>query len=528
MHNVDKGPAVDASDIYPEKIPHTVCAASAFVLTIYCRNNPAVQAQCYEKAVEYPNGTLSLIDCYFEHLRDQESDTPEKAHFSIWIILSLSQLWSTIPEIKWYAITHDSPTLLAYESPEHSSAEGANHSSFNTAQDMLAAMSLHRNPHVRAAAIYAIRTLLSGIDALDHDPNIRDHVSKVRLLLYSCLICAANDGSPTVRKELAYTIGGVIFGQHTMEFIGAIAHLIDNELDGPQRVYALSRAGVPADATPMRPEKSLYNIILSLTRVLLILSSDPHPDVCRESQRIVDTIFQAYLHSSHFLLQGQSLSTIFNQNGHFHAKNQDQEVSQVMAYLKNVSLDSAVRHPEQYDRNSGGDERPRRNSSDLLQSLRHSSSNTDLGSGRAHPAKTQLHRSNTVSLDPKRTSSPLPAVWEGSSTSWDELSRVWLHSTPSETDLAYNSPIDFHSATNLALSSSAEALDERVQEKISTKRELLEKAWQEWAKNELEGHLCESSLIDWFGAHYAEIEINVSNPPPRDSFYLIRWPFWHV
>ncbi|KAJ1919977.1 Target of rapamycin complex 1 subunit kog1 [Mycoemilia scoparia] len=485
---------------YNDKLVYTVCAASAFFLTVFCRNNPAAQAACFKFPCQVPGGTITLMDVYFEYLRDHEDETSERAQFNIWALLSMSKLWSTNLDIKWFAVTRKGSGLSNLTSVPGGSYGSREYSHPCMVLEILSNKLLNNNPHMRSAVLYAIRTLVSGLNQICTDPQHCEYVCLVRAQLYSCLLSATNDGSPMVRQELAISIGGAVYGEHPAAFIKAISLLIDGETGQPRR-FTSSTSDLSFDLGPSsiyseKHTKVLSETILDLTRTLLVLSEDPHPEVRRSAQRIVDTMLQAYLHSTYYYKQYHCLQNVFNQ----HVQQSSQRMGQQTSLPINQNLLPLVGGVSCTDNASINSQ-----SANPLPTLRQSNSIGELEHNRPKTAVSSLQRSNTMTMGSKRTSSPLPVVWESHKSVGRSPSLPYSQEAPADSGASQHS---VENKSNIDLKRQESEMARYIDERLK----MIESAWLEWAQDELEGTMCQSYLIDWLGAQYAEINLGNSDP----------------
>ncbi|KAJ1674840.1 Target of rapamycin complex 1 subunit kog1, partial [Spiromyces aspiralis] len=537
-----------AGDSVTEKLSLTVCSACAFILTIYCHNNPTAQEQCFEKAMQFPNQkTIGLVDCLLEHLSVYESDIPERMHFDIWIMLCLAQLWSTSPRVKWYVLnkqlsqqasqdgagSDDSVTLTAANEP-------------GDVLSLLALMSVRHDPRIRATAVYAIGTLLSGLLELGQDLRMAEKVHYARSVLYTCLVRATNDGSPMVRQELVYAIARAVAAERTLEFVQAIALLAEGDFGGPKGTLTAGGMAMARHAAGVTTNDSLFGTIIELTKTLLILSSDPQPDIGRDAERILDVLFRAYLHSTLYFRQAVVLRRVYSEYAQSKANAKKKSDSNgggdgngspesqgrragalhqmLMDRVLGLSSDDINLHRQSHPSHRRGEGRDRGESASALH---YSSSSADLlaKSSPKSAGEPGMHRTNSLTSESRRDymarslsdrphsslrNRPASLIGlnevrfrrgvdsgdDGHSNGNDDEG-VMTDTVASDSD----APLQFQLPANLDLQ------DQTVRARLAE----VEQAWVRWAHGELATRLCQSYIIDWMGAQYAEANKHASD-----------------
>ncbi|KAK4483828.1 hypothetical protein RD792_011035 [Penstemon davidsonii] len=171
---------LDSVEAYPEQR-----AMAAFVLAVIVDGNRHGQEACIE---------VGLIDVCLKHL---QGSSPNEAQteplFLQWICLCLGKLWEDFLEAQMIGLQADSHAILA---PLLSEPQ----------------------PEVRAAAIFALGTLLdvgfdSSRDGLG-DEDYDDEKIRAEADIIKTLLTAVSDGSPLVRAEVAVALSRFAFGHN--------------------------------------------------------------------------------------------------------------------------------------------------------------------------------------------------------------------------------------------------------------------------------------------------------------------------
>ncbi|KAJ2858937.1 Target of rapamycin complex 1 subunit kog1, partial [Coemansia erecta] len=336
-----------------------VSAASAFTLTMLCKDMPSAQQACFDERV---------LDYSLVYLQRPDNGTEERARLRTWILLCLAELWKGFPNAKWMAMTYklcviaskrrqqqqqhqqglggyDSGAQLngdngasaaaaaaaAAPSIEELLAASADDDSVDAkdAQDLLIQMAFHRSPLVRAAAIYAMGTLLQDIAHLGDDHGVLVIVRKVERQIFALLLQAAVDGNPMVRREVVNVIGGAIFASYFPQAIEAVSRVVGEEIRDhaqPPQSQQQQQQQQRRSGSMMRPnqqqQSSLQSnnssgasnslnemgesfelpmdLLVRLYKTLLNLSMDGHPDVAQPAREACDVLMQCYAHSRTF------------------------------------------------------------------------------------------------------------------------------------------------------------------------------------------------------------------------------------
>ncbi|KAJ1766184.1 Target of rapamycin complex 1 subunit kog1 [Coemansia sp. RSA 1843] len=341
-----------------------VCAASAFTLTMLCKDMPTAQQACFgERVLDY-----SLV-----YLQRPDNGTEERARLRAWILLCLAELWKAYPDAKWMAMTYklcvidskrrqqqqqqqqqhqglgggyDSGAQLngdngaasgATPSIEELLAASAEDDSVDArdAQVLLIQMAFHRSPLVRASAIYAMGTLLQDIPQLGDNHGVLVIVRKVERQIFALLLQAAVDGNPMVRREVVHVIGSAVFASYFPQAIEAVGRVVGEEMrDYPkpsqtqsqtqQQQQQQRRAGPTMRSGQQQQQQQQsqqsgsggsnslgdrelgesfelpMDLMVRLYKTLLNLSMDSHIDVAQPAREACDVLMQCYAHSRMF------------------------------------------------------------------------------------------------------------------------------------------------------------------------------------------------------------------------------------
>ena len=160
-------------------------AMSAFVIAIFCRDNPQAQIVC---------ASPELIHVLISYLED------ENPLLRQWSCLCISMLWAKYPEAKWVGIRCN-------------------------AHHRLCALIIDPVPEVRAAAAHALTDFLGM-------PDLTVQVAQIEELIASALMSMAADGSSIVRKELIVFYSSFV-KRYRNKFIVAAFETLAEELAQP-------------------------------------------------------------------------------------------------------------------------------------------------------------------------------------------------------------------------------------------------------------------------------------------------------
>ncbi|KAJ1826530.1 Target of rapamycin complex 1 subunit kog1, partial [Coemansia sp. RSA 2599] len=544
----------------------TVCAASAFTLAILCRASKDAQKACFDGRV---------LDYFLLYLRRPDNSTDERACLRAWILLCLAELWKGQPDAKWMAMTYklcviNSRKQLqdqeraqqqqgsgdAGEEAESQSLSFAELlvSSFDDnsvedkdAQDLLVQMAFHRSPVVRASAIYAANTLLQNMSNLGTDPVVLIVVRKAEAKLFPLLMQAALDGSPMVRREAAQAISGAVFASYMPQAIEAVSRVVSEEMRDQRRppMHGAQAHG-QAPAAEGTSEVSM-ELLVKLYKVLLKLSTDPHPDVALVAREACDILMQCYAHSHLFFDVEASLDKALHR---FEISRTATGQTPILGFLRNAGSvgDALLGYPPM----SGSDMSPSRESASVIgrqsiQARQHSLQQQGQQQGqRRLSAYSNLRNSPAFSRESPRSRGDL-AIGQNSVPSH----RYTMHFTQQQqqqhgkatglvseqqqrqqqqlASRSHNVSPRSPSAAGSVSASSLHALEGAAngaadgwsprdrfaglseEERMEAQSRLarIEAAWIEWGRRELRTGVCESTLIDWAGAHFTEFDINL-------------------
>lgn len=232
-------------------------AMSAFVIAMFCRNNPQAQIAC---------ASPDLINACMQYLQDTENPLLRQ-----WSCLCVSMLWANFPEAKWVGIR-----CLAH------------HQLCNLVIDPV--------PEVRAAAVKALTDFL-GI------PDLTEQVAQNEELIASALMASATDGNAMVRKELLVFCSHFVQRYQNRFLVAAYETLVEEcgslLHPGTQFGKANSVNGIhTGDEEETQPSRVSRNSVQgAMWFQLLILTVDPHPEVAQAAHAIVDHVHDALLDS---------------------------------------------------------------------------------------------------------------------------------------------------------------------------------------------------------------------------------------
>ena len=232
-------------------------AMSAFVVAMFCKNNPQAQIAC---------ASSDLMNALMQYLED-----PENPLLRQWACLCVSMLWAEYPEAKWVGIR-----CLAHH--------------------RLCALVIDPVPEVRTAAIKALTDFL-GI------PDLTEQVTQNEELIASALMASATDGNVMVRKELLVFCSHFVRRFYSRFLVAAFETLVDelNTLNHPDGEVGSAekatkgRHDVEVEAPSAKV--SQHTVAGAMWFQLLIMTVDPHPDVAQAAHTIVDYVHDSLLDS---------------------------------------------------------------------------------------------------------------------------------------------------------------------------------------------------------------------------------------
>ncbi|KAJ2805338.1 Target of rapamycin complex 1 subunit kog1 [Coemansia guatemalensis] len=503
-----------------------VLAAGAFTLTIMCKDTPEVQKTCFHK---------HLLDYLLTYLHQPDNGTNERATFRVWILMCLAELWKGYPQAKLLAITYatnwakprqqqsaqqfsgnfdsnnessDTPgASRPFEEILESGINGQSPGSQN-AQDLLVQMALHRLPMVRAAAIRAIGTLIEDLPQLESSLGGLATTSSIERRVYAVLLHATSDGSPMVRREAVCVIGSSVFGTYIPLTIEAVARVVDKEKQKyckkPSQKTAATFGNEKANELLVR--KVRLDLLVKLYKALLELSTDAHIDVSQLAREVCDTLMQLYSHSGAFIEAGSSLDEVFQQLNTTPSSSRRQSLP---GHIQTTGL---------------GEPLPGNRTESM------SDSQDSSGVGSMTNDESSWH---SISMFPRNRSTNQSSL--GKSTQSRTLSETSTAITMSPALIRSTSPVRMNTVDqNLQLppvplqaprSAKFENANEEEHVDTQKRRVEIEQAWQEWCRNELRENICESTFLDWAGAHFTEFDISLFanvNGPLQGSSALVE------
>ncbi|KAJ2608117.1 Target of rapamycin complex 1 subunit kog1 [Coemansia sp. RSA 1365] len=541
----------------------TVSAASAFTLTMLCRGVSAAQQACFNERV---------LDYFLVYLQRPDNGTEERARLRTWVLMCLAELWRGYPNAKWMALTYrlcviaskkqlhaqetqeQPPSPIAEDVPEDE-AQGSRRSfeellassvdddsvDEQNAQNLLIPMAFHRSPVVRTAAIYAMGTLLEDMTQLGFDPGVVALLRKAERQIYALLLQAATDGSPMVRREVARVIGSAVFATYMPQTMKAVARAVGEEIREPRRPLRTYGADAEEDSESILPEVPL-DLLLKLYKTLLELSADVHPDVSLLAREACDVLMQTYAHSRAFFDAEPSLDQALHRLEITRSSSGQQPI---LGFIRSAGTgigDVLLGFPPSSHGGSpvsqgGGMQNqslqhrrvalPRsRNPAGLQQQPRSRDAVAQNSSVPAHHRYTMHFSQGGMSrqgLFSERQTPPTPrspsatgSISTANLDSLDERSVAVSHPSSQQPQQQSLSPRVRDRFDGMSDEERAEARQKLVE---------IEKAWQEWCRNELRENICESTLLDWAGAYFTEFDISLFanvNGPLQGSLALVE------
>ncbi|KAJ2156017.1 Target of rapamycin complex 1 subunit kog1, partial [Coemansia sp. RSA 552] len=508
----------------------TVSAASAFTLTLLCKDMPVAQQACFDERV---------LDYFLVYLQRPDNGTDERACLRTWILMCLAELWKGFPNAKWMAITYRLCVIASkkQQSAQDAAAQGeatsaaasgtaesfeellassANDESVDArdAQDLLIQMAFHRSPVVRAAAIYAMGTLLEDPVQLGEDPAVLSIVRKAERQVYALLLQAAEDGSPMVRCEVARVIGSAVFASYMPQAVEAVARTVAEEIREHRRPQ------LSTETMDAHPEVAM-DMLVRLYKALLRLSTDAHPDVSQPAREACDVLMQCYAHSRAFISAETSLDQALRRLEISRAANGQQPILDVVRTPGSSIGDALLGNPPPTPQSRQQRTRP------ATRAVSRSSALLAGGRGQSDVfSRQQLNGSaqnrHTMYVAPgneprqslfgEARSPPTPR----SPSAAGSISIASLHiiETPAQQQDPYSGAASPSAAAGPQDRLSGLGEGERAE--AMRRMAEIEQQWQDWGRRELRESICASTLLDWAGAHFTEFDIslfaNVSGP----------------
>lgn len=243
-------------------------AMCAFILAMLCNGYRQGQNVCNQTEI------MSLC---LTHLQNQDNPLLRQ-----WACLCISQLWNDLPEAKWRGIREN-------------------------AHQKLCTLVKDNCCEVRAAMLYAITTFL-GI------PDLTDEVARIEEQITWTVADMANDGNAMVRKELLVYMSKYVKRYESKFLVAAYEQLqeekeylqfppTDDGNDHKMGLHYVRPEHRNADGTVKAAAHGVsHNTIFAVVwKHVLIMASDPHPEVQRNATIVVDYI--------HLQLLGSPLSS---------------------------------------------------------------------------------------------------------------------------------------------------------------------------------------------------------------------------
>ncbi|KAH7672543.1 Regulatory associated protein of TOR protein [Dioscorea alata] len=172
---------LDSMDAYPEQR-----AMAAFVLAVIVDGHRRGQEACFQ---------ANLVHVCLRHLQlANPHDAQTEPLLLQWLCLCLGKLWEDFSEAQLLGLQSDAPSIFA-------------------------SLLSEPQPEVRAAAVFALGTLLdvgsdSFRDGMGGDGDDDDEKMKADLNIVKSLLQVVTDGSPLVRAEVAVALGRFAFGHN--------------------------------------------------------------------------------------------------------------------------------------------------------------------------------------------------------------------------------------------------------------------------------------------------------------------------
>ncbi|KAI9708918.1 MAG: hypothetical protein M1820_003612 [Bogoriella megaspora] len=239
-------------------------AMCAFIVAMFCKDFESGQ-----KAATQPS---ELIEYLLYHVADADNPLLRQ-----WSCLCLSMLWSGNAGPKWTSIGM-------------------------SAHQRLCELAIDPVADVRAAMLHALTSFIST-------PEVTEQLAEIEEFVSSWLLIMASDGNTMVRKELLVYFSAYVRRYRSRFVVVAFEHLLDEveidvhgkpreDLDGAviHRPHSRSLNGDSApDVSAGGPfQNSIYHAVW---KQVLVMSTDPQPDVAENASIIVDNVIFALLDS---------------------------------------------------------------------------------------------------------------------------------------------------------------------------------------------------------------------------------------
>ncbi|KAJ2716338.1 Target of rapamycin complex 1 subunit kog1 [Coemansia spiralis] len=500
------------------RLSDRVSAASAFTLAMLCRNMKQAQHACFNERV---------LDYFLVYLQRPDNGTEERANLRTWILMCLAELWREFSNAKWMAMTYrlcviaskkqqqaqeqqqqQRPQQDAPPSFEELLASSADDDTVDArdAHDLLIEMAFHRSPTVRAAAVYAMGTLLEELAMLGDDPTVLAIIRKGERQMFALLLQAASDGSPVVRLEVAAVIGSAAFASYMPQAVEAVGRVVAEDMREHRPPQPGAAAGGPpaaaaADAAGSPLEVSL-EMLVKLYKAQLRLSADPHPDVASVARAACDVLMQCYVHSRAFLEAEPALDQAL----------QRLELTRVMGGQP-PTLDAVNR-----SNSSIGDAllgltapatgpqqpQPQLKLPQRGQRARNAAGSGSGGGGMRLRDGAPAHHRYTMHVP--QGSVPHAGLFGGRSPPTPRSPSAAGSISAASLTTIEAAGAGRHPAGGLSWLA---GLEGREREEAMQRIDSIEQAWLEWGRLELRENACASTLLDWAGACYTEFDISL-------------------
>ncbi|CZT45694.1 related to raptor, a binding partner of target of rapamycin (TOR) [Rhynchosporium secalis] len=239
-------------------------AMCAFILARLCDGYKQGQTVCNQS---------EILSYCLVHL--QNADNPLLRQ---WACLCISQLWKDLPDAKWRGIRENAPSKLAF-----------------LVRDVCC--------EVRAAMLYAMTTFLGIEDLTDEVARIEENISWTVMEL-------TNDGNAMVRKDLLVYFSRFVHRYENKFLVAAYEHMIEEREyrqnppsndgnDHKMGLHYARRANRDGNGSinAIHHGVAHNSIFAAVWKHVVIMAVDPHPEVARNANIIIDYISVALLQS---------------------------------------------------------------------------------------------------------------------------------------------------------------------------------------------------------------------------------------
>jgi regulatory associated protein of mTOR len=240
-------------------------AMCAFIIAIFCKNYPQGQTMCIA-----PNGphTTNVFDACLKNVNDSENPLLRQ-----WSCLCLGMLWYNSSDARWMGIRC-------------------------SAHLKLCDLSLDPVPEVRASMLHALTNFLGIRDLTDQVAQIEEGIA-------SSVLFMSSDGSVIVRKELLIFFSHFIRRYENKFTVTAYEQLlVENDI---------SQGKSNSERRTSSGSQSLSNntIYGSIWKNILILSTDPHPEIASNASFMIDYVHESLIHSPMGSMAQSAMADIF-------------------------------------------------------------------------------------------------------------------------------------------------------------------------------------------------------------------------